>query len=135
LLAAVAYGFAGRGAGFLPLAPPAGVFKSTDGGASWASKLNVVAATDLVVEPGNFSRQYAGAGAPFGGPGQGLYRSTEGGDSWALIPGPWSALPAGVGVMRLAIAPSNPNVLYVSIQDAFNGVGNDGALLGLFRSD
>src|SRR5207244_658402 len=36
--------------------------------------------------------------------------------------------------VELAIAPSNANVLYVSIQDAFNSIGNDGGLLGLWQT-
>ena len=44
--------------------------------------------------------------------------------------------PGGVGRVELALAPSNPNVLYVSIQDAYdqNHVGHDLALLGLWKT-
>src|SRR5262249_19775922 len=54
------------------------------------------------------------------------------GETWTRLTGPWSSLPGGIGRVELAIAPTNPDVLYVSIQDAFNGVGDDSGLLGLW---
>jgi len=36
--------------------------------------------------------------------------------------------------VELALAPSTPNVVYVSIQDADDGAGHDNGLLGLFKS-
>jgi len=134
VLAATTRGFAGRVSVFPPSLPPRGILKSTDGGQTWSLKLSGEA-TDLEVDPGNFNRQYAGIGDPFVSSANGVYRSTNGGDTWALVSGPWSSLTAGVGRVELAIAPSNPNVLYVSIQDAINGVGVDGGLLGLWRTD
>lgn len=128
LLAATARGFGG------PSNPPRGIFKSTDGGATWAHPLNGEA-TALEVDPTNFSNQYAAIGEIFGSAANGVYRSTNGGDFWAPISGPWSTMAAGVGRVALAISPSNPNMLYVSIQDAFNNVGKDGELLGVWRTD
>ncbi len=134
VLAATAYGFAGRDGGFTPPPPPRGILKSTDGGTTWAQRLNGDA-TALKVRPGNFSNQYAGLGNIFGGPANGVYRSTDSGETWTLVPGPWTSLPGGVGRVVIAIAPSDSNVAYVSIQDAFDGVGVDGGLLGLWRSN
>ena len=37
--------------------------------------------------------------------------------------------------MQIAIAPSNPNRVFISIQDSYNGIGRDGGLLGLFYTD
>jgi photosystem II stability/assembly factor-like uncharacterized protein len=134
LLAATKWGVAGRGGFFPPSVPRLGVHKSTDGGLTWAQKLNGEG-TDLEVDPSNFSRVYAAVGAPFGSPLNGIFRSTDAGETWSLIVGPWSTLPGGIGRVEMAIAPSNPNTLYVSIQDAIDTVGTDNGLLGLFRTD
>lgn len=134
VLATTRWGLAGRGSVFPPSVPRLGVYKSTDGGLTWAQKLNGEARS-LEVDPSNFSRVYAGMGAPFGSPLNGIYRSTDAGETWSLIVGPWSTLPGGIGRVALAIAPSNPSTLYVSIQDAIDTVGADNGLLGLFRTD
>ena len=111
---------------------PVGIFKSTDGGTSWNHNLSGDDATDLEFDAANFDRQYAGIGEIFGSPSNGVYRSTDAGDSWTLVPGPWDALGGGIGRVEMAIAPSDPNTLYVSIQDAIDGAGADAALLGLW---
>lgn len=114
-----------------------GIYKSTNGGAGWSRKLEGVA-TDLEVNPFNFNIQYAGIGEIFGSPPNGaqngLYRSFDGGETWSIIPGPWNDSIGGVGRVELAISPSNPEVLYVSIQDAINSVGADQQLLGVWRT-
>lgn len=133
VLTATARGRAGRVPAFLPAVPPRGIFKSTDGGFTWSQKLDGEA-TDLEIDPTNFNNQYAGIGDPFPAAANGVYRSTNGGDTWTPISGPWTSLPAGVGRVALALAPSDPNVLYVGIQDAFNSIGTDGGLLGLWKT-
>ncbi|MBI1742309.1 hypothetical protein HYR54_04495 [Candidatus Acetothermia bacterium] len=107
-------------------APAAGIYKSTDGGSNWSLKLQGFA-TDLDADPTNFNNQYAGL---FGGSENGLYRSTDGGDTWTFVSGPWTGLSGGVDRVALAIAPSNPSTVYVSITNASNG-----ELLGLWRTD
>lgn len=61
------------------ISPGGGVFKSTDGGGSWAvSSLGLPNpnATDLVIDPMNPSTLYAGSGAV-------VFKSTDSGASWA----------------------------------------------------
>jgi photosystem II stability/assembly factor-like uncharacterized protein len=128
-----------------PGSPPFGILKSTDGGRTWVRTLAGMA-TALEVDPTNFNSQYAAIGETAPGPAgidndavgsvpNGLYRSTDGGQTWAPIDGPWGSAPTRptVGRVELAIAPSNPNVLYASMQ---MGGGVDSAgFLGLFRTD
>ena len=133
LLAAITTGVFGRVSVFAP-SPPRGVHRSTDGGVSWV-RTRDGAASDLATDPTNFNHQYAGVGDTFQSATNNLVRSIDGGQTWDVITGPWSQ--AQVGRISLAIAPSQPNTLYVAIQRAFNSGGGsaEGALLGLFRTD
>ena len=87
-------------------------------------------ATDLEVDPSDFNRQFAAHGEPFGAAENGLYFSSNAGQSWTQVAGPWDDLAAGR--MELAMAPSDADVLYVSVQD-FSG-GDFGSLLGLWKT-
>jgi len=122
--------------------PATGIYKSSDGGLSWQLK-KAGQATDLEVDPRDFQRQYAGLGEikppqpPPPGPRiNGVYRSVDAGETWAPIAGPWDTAAGVVGRVELALSPSNPDVLYVGIQDATltasGGVG--GKLLGLWKT-
>lgn len=124
------------GVASIPGTPPVrGVMKSKSGGqtGTWAQMLPGEA-TDLKVIPGDFSKQYAGIGDICGDARNGVYRSLDGGDQWQAILGSWTATGA-VGRVELAISPSKPNVLYVSIQRAPDASFVGGDLLGLWRTD
>jgi photosystem II stability/assembly factor-like uncharacterized protein len=147
VLAASARGGAGRDAReSAPSPPPFGIVKSTDGGRTWSRTL-AGQATALEVDPMNFNRQYAAIGdqrlgvwndTPGASP-NGLYRSTNAGVSWSRVEGPWGPDPSPTrstaGRIELAIAPSNPNVLYAAIQIPPNGGASNTGLLGVFRTD
>jgi photosystem II stability/assembly factor-like uncharacterized protein len=115
--------------------PVRGILKSKSGGGTgtWAQTLPGEA-TDLKVNPRDFSSQYAGIGDICGDLRNGLYRSTDAGDRWRRIEGPWMA-GGSVGRIELAIAPSRPDVVYVSIQRAPDTSGDGGDLIGLWRTD
>jgi photosystem II stability/assembly factor-like uncharacterized protein len=118
-----------------------GVFKNTDGGQTWKKILYVndrTGAATLAMSPRNPQVLYASmwqmSRRPWtfssGGPDSGIYKSTDGGATWSNIthnPG----LPTGIiGKVSLAVAPSDPNVVYAMVQARV--AGQAGAL---FRSD
>ncbi|GAC1388246.1 MAG: hypothetical protein NVSMB31_01920 [Vulcanimicrobiaceae bacterium] len=114
-----------------------GVFRTEDGGATWAKVLYKNADTgaiDLAMDPSNHNVLYASLWQtrrppwttypPSNGPGSGLYKSTDGGNTWAQLHG---GLPtAGLGHIGIAVARSNTQRVY-AIVDAQKG--------GLYRSD
>jgi hypothetical protein len=136
LLVAITGGFAGRGTDRPPSQPGLGIFKSTDGGATWAQKVTGFS-TDLKADPSNFNHQMATAASNPFGPTYALSQSLDGGDTWKTITGPWNNS-GGAGRMQLAISPSNPDTLYVSSTD-FSGNeqtnANFNRLLGIWRTD
>ena len=121
--------------------PERGVYKSTDGGKTWKRILYVndqTGAIDLVMDPRDPQIMYAALwqahrthwGFSSGGPGSGIYKTRDGGASWTNITHN-RGLPSGIfGRVGLAIAPSNPNVMYAIIQAKYAGKAG-----GVFRSD
>ncbi len=105
-----------------------GVYKSTNGGASWRKVLFVddnTGATDLVVNPANpdivfaatYQRRRTACCFVGGGPGSGLWRSTDGGETWQRLEA--AGLPDGtLGRIALAVTPANPDVVYAQIEVA-----------------
>ena len=112
--------------------PDRGVFRSTDGGATWKKILsnperpNDVGAVDLAIDMKNPQVVYAAMWgtrrppwsvyAPSNLKGGGLYKSTNGGDTWTKLSG---GLPTDdfVGRIGIAIAPSNSNRLWAVVDD------------------
>src|SRR2546422_192415 len=98
-----------------------GVFRSSDGGGSWRSinvGLSDVTTSDfmaLVIDPRTATTIYIGwSGSPYGVP-SGIYKSNDAGNSWFAIN---AGLPDSRFVQTLAIAPSAPTTLYVSLRFA-----------------
>lgn len=108
--------------------PERGVFKSSDGGATWRKVLYLdenTGATDIVMHPRNpdllwaatYQRRRTAWGFASGGASTGIWKSTDGGEHWSRVTG--SGLPAGtMGRIGLDIARSNPDVLYAQIEVA-----------------
>jgi photosystem II stability/assembly factor-like uncharacterized protein len=120
--------------------PDRGVFKSTDGGQTWRKILYLddkTGAISLAMDPSNPQVLYATMWQAYrrhwmlssGGSGSGLYKTTDGGAKWTNIshhPG----LPTSIwGINMVAVAPSDPNVVYTLMQVKYRG-----EIGGLFRS-
>ena len=103
-------------------ASSAGVYRSADGGNTWTQVFPGAPATSITFSSTG-SVAYAAVSDYFGTSLAGVYKSTDAGRSWTATNGSGSTqLPlttAGVpsvGEMQLAMAPSSPTTLYVSIQ-------------------
>ena len=97
-----------------------GIYKSTDGGVTWfdtTSSINTnVAYSDVEINPATPSTLYMAVGSVFGSTSNGVYESTNSGASW-------TALNLGVantdyGRTSIAIAPTNPMVIYATVESA-----------------
>jgi len=107
--------------------PDRGVYKTTDGGETWAKVLYVDERTgvaDLVMDPVNPDKLFAAMWEhrrwPWffesGGPGSGLYVTWDGGVNWKQLASD-DGLPDGdIGRIGLAISRSDPNIVYALVE-------------------
>ncbi|HET9391961.1 MAG TPA: hypothetical protein VFO29_00370 [Candidatus Rubrimentiphilum sp.] len=105
-----------------------GLYRSTDGGASWQKVLGKdenTGAVSVLIDPRNPNVVYASLWASRNPPWRlrdvlqlyqngGLYKSTDGGSTWAQL---HNGLPAGIGRIGLTIAPEDTQRLYAWIND------------------
>jgi photosystem II stability/assembly factor-like uncharacterized protein len=119
--------------------PERGVYKTTDGGATWNRVLytnDSSGAADLVMDPSNPNKLIAAMWQhrrwphtfKSGGPGSGLYITYDGGRNWKKL-GKEEGLPAGeLGRIGVAFARSMPSRVYAKVEAAKNGLyeSNDG---------
>ncbi len=104
-----------------------GIFKTTDGGENWTKVYNSQYSyvECIVADPSNFSIQYAGIN------GEGVYKSTDAGDTWTKSS---SGLSFGLR-HELAVSPSNPDKVYVSVEVEGESVNHENGLYYLYSSD
>lgn len=116
-----------------------GVYRSQDGGQTWTQSLFVSDSTgivDMAIHPTNGQIVYAAAWQrvrrpqyrSYGGMTSGLYRSIDGGENWAELTNGLPTPGNQKGRISIAIAPSNPDVLYARYADA------TGNIQGVYRS-
>lgn len=104
-----------------------GVFKSTDGGATWKKTLFVNDSTgviDLTVNPKNpnellaasWERTRTSSNFKGNGSGSSIYRSQDGGETWSRSV---EGFPQGkqVGRIGLEVSPSNPSIVYAILDN------------------
>ncbi len=114
-----------------------GLYRTDDGGQTWklvlAPTTPMTGAVDVAINPANPNIVYAtmwdhkrnNGARVYGGVGSGLFRSSDGGDTWTRLQNIVDPLPsydqtktgltqdASLGRIGVAIAPSNPNRIYV----------------------
>ena len=118
--------------------PERGVFKTTDGGATWRRvlhKSDKAGAVDISVDATNPDVVYASVweawrrswGMSSGGEDSGLWKSTDGGESWSEITARIGLSEGPVGKIGVAVSPANPNRVWALVEHEPDG--------GLWRSD
>jgi photosystem II stability/assembly factor-like uncharacterized protein len=117
-----------------------GVFRSTDGGASFEKVLykdDNTGAIDLAFDPANAQTIYAvmwasrrppwTASGSYDAAGSGLFKSTDGGNTWHQLTKGLPSWEEKLGRIGIGIAPSDGNRIYALVDGRKNG--------GLYRSD
>jgi photosystem II stability/assembly factor-like uncharacterized protein len=119
-----------------------GVFRSTDGGQSFQKVLykdENTGAADLVFDPSNSQIIYAvlwaarvapweiRSGESFIAAGSGIFKSTDRGNTWKQLTKGLPTADDGLGRIGVAVAQSQPNRLYVTVEAKKNA--------GIYRSD
>jgi photosystem II stability/assembly factor-like uncharacterized protein len=114
--------------------PERGVFRSTDGCATWQKVLYKNADTgaiDLSLDPDNSQVIYAALWQtrrppwnvypPSSGPGSGLYKSADGGSTWVQLSS--HGLPSeGLGRIGVSVSPADPQRVYLIVDSEHGGV-------------
>ncbi len=134
-----------------------GVFKTSDGGATWKAVLTApapygerVGGGDVALDPGNPNVVYASlyarrrtpwsfSSGPMATDGKdlgGIFKSEDGGATWRKLD---KGLPGLTGRIGLAVFPKNPKVLYAMVESHLDGTSGIDTLEskrgGVFRSD
>jgi photosystem II stability/assembly factor-like uncharacterized protein len=122
-----------------------GIYRSTDGGATWTKVLFKDANTggsQVVIDPTNPDVVYAALweatlgpwedGNSYEGTKGGLFKSTDGGTTWKQLT---KGLPENVVHIQVALAASDEKRLYVTLATSHESGYASAAGLGVYRSD
>jgi photosystem II stability/assembly factor-like uncharacterized protein len=116
--------------------PDRGIYRSTDGGKTWAKILYVdenTGASSLSMDVNNPRILYAATWehrrlpwkVESGGPGCAIYKSTDGGETWSKLK---DGLPEKMGKIGVSVSPANSNRVYAIVE-------TEKSKSGLYRSD
>ncbi|MBV8143425.1 MAG: glycoside hydrolase [Gammaproteobacteria bacterium] len=122
-----------------------GIYRSVDAGATWQRVLyrdENTGGSAVAIDPSNPEIIYAGLWQArlgpwedkneFNGTGGGLFRSSDGGNTWKQLT---AGLPADLSQVNIAVAPSSPRRVYLSVATSAPSEYSSSAGLGVFRSD
>jgi photosystem II stability/assembly factor-like uncharacterized protein len=113
-----------------------GVWKTTDGGETWANitdgQLKTSSVGAIAVAPSDPNVVYVGMGehairGVMTSHGDGVYKSTDAGKTWKHM-----GLPRSRAISRIQVHPTNPDLVYVGAQGAPYGASED---RGVYRSN
>ncbi len=93
-----------------------GVYKTTDGGASWKNMglTNSRQIGEILIDPRNSDVIYVAAEGSAWGPGieRGVFKTTDGGNTWKKV----LFISKNTGVANLSFEPGNPDVIYAGAE-------------------
>jgi photosystem II stability/assembly factor-like uncharacterized protein len=117
--------------------PGNGVWKTTDGGKSWAKVglADVQNFSRVRIHPKDCDTVFVGGFGHYGAdnPDRGVFRTKDGGKSWTKT----LYRDAKTGAVDISIDPSNPDVVYAALWEAWRkpwGMSSGGPGSGLFKS-
>ncbi len=117
-----------------------GVYRTTDGGATWQKVLykdENTGAIQVAFDPKDSNVVYADLfevrhgpweNGQWQGPGSGLYKSTDGGATWRQLTKGLPTVEQGLGRIGIGVSESDPKIIYATV-DANQQLG------GVYRSD
>ena len=115
--------------------PGSGLYKSTDGGSTWRpitqglpTAENGLSRIGIAIALSNPKRMYLDVETKKDKAG--IYRSDDAGESWQFVNGDHRIGGRGPGAMGIAVAPDNPDVLYVANTAAWKSTDGGKTFVG-----